>query len=677
MTNKKDLPPETETILNDAKNRTRFHDWDDPDWSILDDRRGELPEFPLDCLSGLVREWVEHAADGAGVTVAHVAMPAIGIASSLVGMARSVKASRSWVSPMTCWTAIVGASGTGKTPGIDAIKRALAEVARNNRSKIADLQRKHEEKAGAAKAARAQWDKEVKDALAAKKTPPPLPPDAMDIGKFVAPQLFVSNATIERLSELLQARPQGMLQLMDELAALFMNMSRYSGGQDNEFWLEAWNGGAYNVQRVNRPPLSIDYLLVGLVGGVQPDKLVASFEGSNDGMYARFLFSWPPTPAYRPLSDETNEFNPDIVNAMGRLERLAEFDDGNLVKSSIELSPEARAKFEGLRQWAYQEREALDGKEQEWMAKVPAHVLRLAGTLCLLAWASRQSPTPPATIAPEYMAAAIQLVQDYFWPHARAALRQIGMSERHVNARRVLRWIKTHREPGQDISIKDVRREALGQSLDATQTISLLEAMTRSGWMREKKAEIGPKGGRPARRWEANPALYNARPEQSGEQTEQSSQQRRQQGGRGVPAVSAVSAPHGKWSPRSNGGSTPSDQRSAAKQHVSSPSRVKNFPTPLSKARYLESPGDRACGAETAGSAETPPRLICDHCRKPGAEPPGPSTATLSTCTPDASTHGPINKIASLSSRPRTSEPAEVSPPGSCNSMTPTTAIEQ
>src|SRR5262245_2079151 len=23
------------------------HDWDDPDWSILDDRRGELPEFPL------------------------------------------------------------------------------------------------------------------------------------------------------------------------------------------------------------------------------------------------------------------------------------------------------------------------------------------------------------------------------------------------------------------------------------------------------------------------------------------------------------------------------------------------------------------------------------------------------------------------------------------------------
>ena len=36
-----------------------------------------------------------------------------------------------------------------------------------------------------------------------------------------------------------------MLLLSDELAGLFLNMSRYSGGQDNEFWLEAWNGSAY------------------------------------------------------------------------------------------------------------------------------------------------------------------------------------------------------------------------------------------------------------------------------------------------------------------------------------------------------------------------------------------------------------------------------------------------
>ena len=65
-----------------------LHDWVSPDWSILDDRRGELPDFPLECLSSPVRAWVGRAAQGAGVTVAHVAVPALGIASSLVGMAR-------------------------------------------------------------------------------------------------------------------------------------------------------------------------------------------------------------------------------------------------------------------------------------------------------------------------------------------------------------------------------------------------------------------------------------------------------------------------------------------------------------------------------------------------------------------------------------------------------------
>ena len=88
--------------------------------------------------------WVKRAAAGAGVTAAHVAVPALGIASSLIGMARRAQASSSWLEPMTCWVGIVGASGTGKTPGIDAVKRALAQIERDNQSKVSKLQREHE-----------------------------------------------------------------------------------------------------------------------------------------------------------------------------------------------------------------------------------------------------------------------------------------------------------------------------------------------------------------------------------------------------------------------------------------------------------------------------------------------------------------------------------------------------
>jgi hypothetical protein len=195
---KRDRKLSGEQTNKGAATKQPLHDWDHPDWSILDDRRGELPDFPIECLGAPVRAWVERAADGAGVTVAHVAVPALGIASSLVGMARRVKATNSWHEPATCWTAVVGASGTGKTPGIDTVKRALAQIERNNRNKVAELQRKHEAKAETAKAARAQWKQQVEKAVADGKSGPPMPATAMELGKFVAPRLYVSDGTIER-----------------------------------------------------------------------------------------------------------------------------------------------------------------------------------------------------------------------------------------------------------------------------------------------------------------------------------------------------------------------------------------------------------------------------------------------------------------------------------------------
>jgi hypothetical protein len=81
------------------------------------------------------------------------------------------------------------------------------------------------------------------------------------------------------------------------------------------------------------------------------------------------------------------------------------------------------------------------------------------------------------------MVAAIRLWSEYFWPHARAAPRQIGLSERHANSRRVLRWIKAYHRTY--VAREEIRREALGQPLDAEQTQRLLDHLVKSGWLRE------------------------------------------------------------------------------------------------------------------------------------------------------------------------------------------------
>jgi hypothetical protein len=118
-------------------------------------------------------------------------------------------------------------------------KRPLSQIERNRKSKIADLQRAHETRAQAAKAAHKKWENDVKSAIEDGKPAPLMPANAVDPGTFIAPRLYVSDSTVERLAVLLQARPRGMLVIADELAGVFLNMSRYSGGQDNEFWLEA------------------------------------------------------------------------------------------------------------------------------------------------------------------------------------------------------------------------------------------------------------------------------------------------------------------------------------------------------------------------------------------------------------------------------------------------------
>jgi Protein of unknown function (DUF3987)/Bifunctional DNA primase/polymerase, N-terminal len=207
-----------------GERRTSNHSWDEPDISLLDERRGEVPEFPLDALCSVpLQDWVTRAAHGAGTMVAHVAVPLLGIASSLIGTARRVQASRSFLQPMTCWTALVGFSGSGKTPGIDATKRALAMLERNRKHKIADMERAHDARIEKAKFLRDQWRDDLHAALKDGGPQPDKPAEANDPGKFVTPRLFVSDSTIERLGVLLQARPQGMLLLADELAGLFLN----------------------------------------------------------------------------------------------------------------------------------------------------------------------------------------------------------------------------------------------------------------------------------------------------------------------------------------------------------------------------------------------------------------------------------------------------------------------
>ena len=130
-------------------------------------------------------------------------------------------------------------------------------------------------------------------------------------------------------------------------------------------------------------------------------------------------------------------------------------------------------------------------------------MLRVAGTLTYLDWA--WGWFEPAEVAADYVTAAVALWHGYFWPHSRAALRQVGLTDRHRDARRALRWIRGNDKT--EVSVKDIRRDALGERLAAQQTLDLLSSLVSSGWLLESTPQSGPKGGKPARRWKVNPSI--------------------------------------------------------------------------------------------------------------------------------------------------------------------------
>ena len=118
--------------------------WSDPDWTLLDDRRGTLPEFPVDVFTPAWQNWLVRAAHGAGVRPEHVAVPLLGVASSLIGTARRVRASRSWSEPMTLWACVVADSGDRKTPGLNVTLRALDLIEKNNSADTSKKRLTHE-----------------------------------------------------------------------------------------------------------------------------------------------------------------------------------------------------------------------------------------------------------------------------------------------------------------------------------------------------------------------------------------------------------------------------------------------------------------------------------------------------------------------------------------------------
>lgn len=483
-------------------------EWPEPDMTISQPPRPPAPIMSEDAFAtvfGPWADWIQTAAKVKGVPVDYVAAALMGTASAIIGNARWASPWQGWKEPPVLWVMLVGDPSAGKSPALDAVLDPVKEIERALSEDYKTRRKDWEGKDEIAALSLAQWKADAKKAIAEGQDAPPKP-DAAEAG---APPLrervTISDVTTEKVASLLAASWRGLLLSRDELSGWIGSMDRYNGGGDRPFWLEAYGGRSYTVDRKSSPePIIVDHLSVAILGGTQPDKLARLLVNTDDdGLLARFLTVFPePVPLSRPDREIDGA---KMQAAFERLRALpSAFDEAGNKRPFLvpftDAAADALQDFRGdCRKW---EAEAT-GLFKGHIGKMPGLVVRVACVLAHLDWAAMPGAPFPDEITHRHIGRACFLVGDHLRRHAFRAYGSVEPPEEVRNARKLAALLL--RDKPRRLSVREVQNRQMTGLQTAKHVEAAFFALEQGDWVRRVTEETG---GRPRAFYVVNPKLW-------------------------------------------------------------------------------------------------------------------------------------------------------------------------
>ena len=301
--------------------------------------------FPVHTLPAPVSDYVEAASKSIGCDPAYVALPLLACLGQTISNKRVIELKPDWCEPSVIWGAIIGESGTHKSPAI----RLGTEMLRDRQlKKIESDNERMDEFECAKKRFKIDlkiWEKQAEQAIKDGTPPPPMPREPEEP---VCARYFTTDATVEAIVLLLSRQSGGLLMLRDELSGWLRGMGEYKkgskGGSDLGHWLSFWNADSVQKDRAGSKPLTVRQAAVSIVGGIQPLilKQAIGHEHRQDGLCQRFLLVMPP--------ERRVEWTERAVDLSVRQELEELFDrllgiETPVEASRIPLSPSAKEVF--------------------------------------------------------------------------------------------------------------------------------------------------------------------------------------------------------------------------------------------------------------------------------------------------------------------------------------------
>jgi hypothetical protein len=278
-------------------------------WPAVTSITSTLPPvepFIPELLPEAIRDYVMDIADRQQSPPDFVAASAICGIAAVVGNRVRVRPKQNddWEIVPNLWGAIIGRPSAMKSPAMQAALGPVYAI-------IDELRKKWEEEIKSAEIDDALPNLNAKDAkrkaekafqsgdlISAREILEGLA--GADDDKPPCPRIVVNDATVEKLGELLNENPRGLLLIRDELPGFLANMEREDRQSERAFYLEAFNGdGRFTYDRIGRGTVHIEHCTVSIIGGLQPSRIAPIVRGaisgtSNDGLIQRFqMVVWP------------------------------------------------------------------------------------------------------------------------------------------------------------------------------------------------------------------------------------------------------------------------------------------------------------------------------------------------------------------------------------------------
>ena len=472
--------------------------WDDPDMLIIRAHRHPAPPLPLAIFRPFWRNWIEVAAASKGAPPDFVAMSLLAAAGTMIANARRASPWPGWVEPPIIWQGNVGLPSSGKSPALDAITDIIDLLERELDSDFEDRRRDDLAARELSKVKREIWEAEVKTAVK-KGLAPPDPP--REVGPPPPPErkrLLTNNTTTERLAGIIATNDRALILFRDELAGWVGQMDKYGGnGADRAAYIEAYGGRPYVIDRVkDGASIRVPHFSVGILGGIQPDRLASMLlAGDDDGLAARFLFSWPdPLPPTRPHRA------PDNLSALGALRwlltLLPDQVNGAKLPRVIPLTPAAVDRLHEWRLTVAAMEDGAAGLFLSWLGKLPGMAVRIAITLECLWWSAQPLGTAePTAISNAAVAAATELLNAYSIPMARRTFGEAALPEADRDAIALARWLLRQAPVPSIINARDLRHADALPTREAERYDTALAELVLANWVKP-----APRNSRPRTR---------------------------------------------------------------------------------------------------------------------------------------------------------------------------------